>query len=274
MRTLPQTRDLIARMAANFDASPGRSWRPLVDTTNQPTISQRSPVSWVSWQRPEDYYTEGMLIWLDTDTKIREMSGDKKSLDDFARLFFGLDYRSYVTSTYILDALVAALNSVQRYDGATFLHQRVDELAPETPKDGLTRGGYRLSYTETAPEWLKHVEGTLPNQPFNFSTSFGFALAGDGVIASVWWDSPAFKAGITPDTTLVGVNDTVFSVAGLRTAIVVAEKSKAPLKLLLKRGDQLRTVELDYHGGLRYPQLERVEGARDRLDEILAPPVE
>jgi predicted metalloprotease with PDZ domain len=273
MRTLPQTRDLIARIAANFDASPGRSWRPLVDTTNQPTISQRSPVSWVSWQRPEDYYTEGMLIWLDADTKIREMSGDKKSLDDFARLFFGIDNGSYVTSTYTFDDLVAALNTVQPYDWATFLHQRVDELAPETPKDGLTRGGYRLSYTDTAPEWLKHVEGTLPNQPFNFSTSVGFALAGDGVIASVWWDSPAFKAGITSDTTLVGVNDTVFSVAALRTAIVEAEKSKAPLKLLLKRGDQLRTVELDYHGGLRYPQLERVEGARDRLDEILAPPV-
>jgi hypothetical protein len=30
-------------------------------------------------------------------------------------------------------------------------------------------------------------------------------------------------------------------------------------------------VDVDYHGGLRYPQLERVEGSADRLDAILAP---
>ena len=89
MRTPEQTRDLFARVAANFAASAGRDWRPLVDTTNQPIVSQRRPVSWVSYQRPEDYYTEGELIWLDADTKIRELTDDKTSLDDFARKFFG-----------------------------------------------------------------------------------------------------------------------------------------------------------------------------------------
>ena len=43
-----------ARIAAGYSISPGRDWRPLVDTTNQPIISQRSPVSWVSYQRQED----------------------------------------------------------------------------------------------------------------------------------------------------------------------------------------------------------------------------
>jgi predicted metalloprotease with PDZ domain len=68
-----------------------------VDTTNQPTISERSPVSWASLQRGEDYYFEGLLIWLDVDTEMRELSGDKKSLDDFARLFFGVENGSFVT---------------------------------------------------------------------------------------------------------------------------------------------------------------------------------
>jgi hypothetical protein len=40
---------------------------------------------------------------------------------------------------------------------------------------------------------------------------------------------------------------------------------------LLKRGDEFITVSLDYHGGMRYPHLERVETTPDRLDEILAP---
>ena len=67
------------------------------------------------------------------------------------------------------------------------------------------------------------------------------------------------------------VNDQKFSVANLREAILSAEKSKEPIKLLLKREDQFVTVTLDYHGGLRYPHLERVETVPDRLDAILAP---
>jgi hypothetical protein len=34
--------------------------------------------------------------------------------------------------------------------------------------------------------------------------------------------------------------------------------------------DTFRTVRLDYHGGLRYPHLERVEQTPDRLSAILA----
>ena len=270
LRTPAQTRDMIARIAANFDISPGRDWRPLVDTTNQPTVSQRSPVSWVSWQRPEDYYTEGLLIWLDADTKIRELSGGKKSLDDFAKLFYGIDNGSYVTHTYTFDDVVAALNAVQPYQWASFLHTRVDQLAPHTPEDGLTRGGYKLSYSDTAPDWLKKAEAA-PHSATSFATSLGFTVAADGELGNVWWNSPAFKAGITPDMHLVAVNGETYSVPALRAAIVEGEKGTAPIKLLLKRGDQFQSVDLDYHGGLRYPALERVQGTEDRLDAILAP---
>lgn len=269
MRTADQTRDLIARVAANFDISPGRDWRPLVDTTNQPTISQRSPVTWVSWQRPEDYYTEGMLIWLDADTKIRELSGDKKSLDDFAKLFFGIDNGSFVTQTYSLDDVVSALNKVQPYDWAGFLKTRVYELDPHTPEDGITRGGYKLTYNDSEPEWMKHE--SRPDLPTSFSTSVGISVKTDGTIENVWWDSPAFKAGIMPDMQITAVNGTAFKPEVLKTAITEAEKNQAPMKFLLKRGDQFETIELNYHDGLRYPKLERVSGAPDRLDEILAP---
>ena len=269
LRTPEQTRDLIATIAANFDASPGRTWRPLIDTTNQPIISQRSPVSWVSWQRPEDYYMEGLLIWLDADTKIRELSGGKKSLDDFARLFFGIDNGTYVTCTYTFDDLVQALNTVQPYNWSGFLHARVDELAPHTPEAGILRGGYRLSYSDTPPDWLKHAE--RPDSPVSFSTSIGVSVRANGELENVWWDGPAFKAGITPDMQVTAVNGETYKAEKLRAAIVEAEKSKAPIKLLMKRGDQFETFELDYHGGLRYPKLERVNGTPDRLSEILTP---
>ncbi len=268
LRTADQTRDLIARVAANFEISPGREWRPLVDTTNQPTASQRRAVSWVSWQRPEDYYTEGMLIWLDADTKIRELSGDKKSLDDFAKLFYGINNGSYVTQTYTLNDLVAALNTIQPYDWASFLRTRVYEVAPHPPEDGITRGGYRLVYSEMQPEWMKHEE--RPDAAVSFSTSVGFSVKADGTLENVWWDSPAFKAGITPDMQITAINGTAFKLDALRTAVTDAKKSQTPLKFLLKRGDQFETIDVDYHGGLRYPKLERVGSAPDRLDTILA----
>lgn len=269
LRTPAETRDLIAIIAANFDVSPGRKWRPLVDTTNQETISMRRPVTWVSWQRPEAYYNEGLLIWLDADTKIRELSGGKKSLDDFAKLFYGVDNGSYITQTYSLKDVVAALNTVQPYDWARFFQTRVYDLAPHTPEGGISQGGYRLAYSDTPPTWLK--EEKRPNAATSFSTSLGISVKADGTLDNVWWDSPAFRAGITPDMQLVAVNGKKFTVDVLRSAIKHDETGKAALKLLLKRGDRFQTIALEYHGGLRYPKLVRVEGTPDRLDAILAP---
>jgi predicted metalloprotease with PDZ domain len=109
----------------------------------------------------------------------------------------------------------------------------------------------------------------------SFASSLGFAVkdeGGDrGTITQVGWNSPAFKAGITPDMQLLGVNDQVFSVANLRQAILQAENDNAPIKLLLKRDKELTTVAVDYHGGMRYSHLERVESTPDILDLILAP---
>ena len=270
MRTAEQGRDVIAQIAANFETSPGRTWRPLVDTTNQPIISSHfaMPEQWSSWQRSYDYYPEADLIWLDADTKIRELSGGKKSLDDFARLFFGIDNGSYITRTYILEDIVSALNTVQPYDWAGFLRARVYDLEPPVPEDGITRGGYRLVYNNNQPDWLKHQDASSGT---NFSTSLGFSVDKDSNVVNVRWDSLAFKVGITPDMQLEAVNDQKYTAEVLREAILAAEKSKQPIKLLLKRGDEFVTVTLDYHGGMRYPHLERVEGTPARLDAILAP---
>jgi predicted metalloprotease with PDZ domain len=278
LRTPEQARDAIAQIAATFEASPGRNWRSLQDTTNQPIISQHgaTPEIWQSWQRGVDYYPESDLIWLDADTKIRQLSNGQKSLDDFAKLFFGINNGSYVTVTYTLEDLIKAMNTVQPYDWAGFFRARVYEVAPEVPENGFKQGGYRLIYNDQEPDYVKHGD---PTRPASFATSLGFTLGGQGgpnagppgTIAEVWWDSPAFKAGITPDMQLQAVNDRAFSVPNLRQAIVAAEKGNAPIRLLLKRDDQFVAITLDYHGGLRYPHLERVEGTPDLLDTVLAP---
>ncbi len=270
LRTAEQARDLIAQIAAYFEISPGRTWRSLVDTTNQPIISSHGakPEAWPTWQRSYDYYPESDLIWLDADTKIRELSGGNKSLDDFAKLFFGIDNGSYITVTYTLEDLVAALNKVQPFDWAGFFRTRVYEVAPHVPENGITQGGYRLVYNDIQPEWLKHQDSSRGT---SFATSLGISVDKDNAVDGVVWDSPAFKAGITPDMHLEAINDQKFTPAALQEAIVSAEKAKQPIKLLLKRGDEFVTVTLNYDGGMRYPHLERVEDTPDRLDAILAP---
>jgi predicted metalloprotease with PDZ domain len=267
MRSDDATRDLMASIAAGFEASAGREWRPLVDTTNQPIIDQRRPISWVSWQRTEDYYQEGLLIWLDADTKIRELSNGQKSLDDFAKEFYGIDNGSLITHTYSFEDIVAALNKVQPYDWATFLRTRVYELHPEVPEEGFTQGGYKLVYNDTAPLWEKHAAEN-PRYGTSFATSVGFTVMGDGTLGNVNWDSPAFKAGLVPGMQLVAVNGEVYSAEKLKAAILTAEKGGA-IALVVKDLNQVKTMDLDYHDGMRYPHLERVEGTPDRLDEIL-----
>jgi predicted metalloprotease with PDZ domain len=275
MRTLEQARDVWAQIAASFEISPGRTWRSLQDTTDGPIISSHGamPQTWPSWERSFDYYPESDLVWLDADTKIRELSGGKKSLDDFAKLFFGIDNGSYVTVRYNLEDLVKAMNTVQPYDWAGFFRTLVYDVNPSVPENGFTQGGYRLVYNDNEPEWMRKTESV---RGVSFATSLGFSVKADspeshGNLDSVSWDSLAFKAGVTPDMQLQAVNDQKYTAAGLRETILAAEKTKEPIKLLLKHGDEFVTISLDYHGGMRYPHLERIEATPDRLDAILAP---
>jgi len=274
LRTPEQARDDIAQVAASYETSPGRTWRSLADTTNQPLLSSHSgvPESWPSWQRSSDYYSESDLVWLDADTKIRELSNSQKSLDDFARLFFGIDNGSYITVTYTFEDLVKALNTVQPYDWAEFFRALVYQVNSQVPENGITRGGYRLVYNDSEPDWMKHMD---KSRGTSFATSLGFTVKGEGddgggSITDVVWDGPTFRAGMTPDMQLQAVNDQAFGISTLRQAILAAEKSNTPIKLLLKRGKEFITLNVDYHAGLRYPHLERVESTTDRLDAILA----
>ena len=133
----------LAATAAVYDNRRGRDWRPVQDTTNDPIIANRRPLSWLSWQRSEDYYSEGMLVWLDADTVIREKTGGKKSLDDFAKAFFGVDSGSFTPHTYTFEDVVKTLNDVTPYDWSSFLKTRIEEVQEKAPLDGFERGGYK-----------------------------------------------------------------------------------------------------------------------------------
>jgi len=269
MLSKQDTLDAIAATAASYSVgTPGRRWRALVDTTNDPIIAQRAPQPWRSWQRSEDYYSEGQLIWIDVDRIIRQQSGGKRSIDDFAKAFFGVRDRDWGEMTYDLDDIVATLSKVQPYDWRSYLQRKVYSIAPEAPVEGITDGGYRLIYTSEPTAWTKSLEMKGKNTDLTYSG--GFVVGNDGKVSSVLWDSAAFNAGITVGSQIVAVNGRTFDMDGIKQAIRDANGGASP-QLLVHDGDLYRTVALDWHGGLRYPRLERTGKEPGTLDALLAP---
>ncbi len=258
----------LARTAAYYDTLPGRSWRPLIDTTSDPIIAARRPKAWSSWQRSEDYYSEGMLIWLDVDSRLREMTGGRRSLDDFARAFFGARPGDEGISTYTFDDVARTLNAIAPFDWAAWLHRRVEQVG-DAPLDWIGRGGYRLAYSETPPPYFKSRE--KDRKILDLTYTIGVTVGKGGEISSVAWDSPLFNDGVTSGTTILAINGREYSDDDLKAAISAAKGGRTPIRLLVKKGDRYRTVDLAYYGGLRYPVLERVGTGPSTLDALLAP---
>src|SRR5205823_9902558 len=173
----------------------------LEDTTNDPIMAMRRPLPWRSWQRSEDYYLEGQLVWLDADTLIRELSHGARSLDDFARAFFGINDGSYIPVTYTFDDVLNALNSVQKYDWNNFLRARLDGHGRGAPLDGLSRGGYKLVFTETPSEYFRNEEDR--RRISNLSFSLGMVNGNEGRLTEVLWEGPAYQKGLTVGTQMV-----------------------------------------------------------------------
>ena len=270
--TAQQFRDALAMVAANYDRNRvGFGWRTLEDTTNDPTAALRAALPYRSWQMSEEYYSGGQMLWLAVDAKIRALTHNTRSLDNFARAFFGVDDGSFVTKTYTFDDVVAALNGVAKNDWAGFLYARVDTLDPPLIS-GLEATGWKLVYTDQPSAYEKQYDSRpeSPRHIFNFAWSIGLTLTKSGEINDVRWDGPAFKAGVSTGATVVSVNGQAYSTDVLKDAITAAKGNQAPIKLLLKYQGSLRTVAVDYHGGLQYPHLQRIEGTPDYLGDIIA----
>jgi predicted metalloprotease with PDZ domain len=263
-------RDDLALAAAYLEARAGRSWRSLQDTTNEPIVSRSRQRDWTSWQRSADYYDESRLVWIEADMLIRSATKGKRSLDDFAHAFFGVQPGRVAPLTYVFDDVVRELERVAPYDWAGFLRRKLDSHDEGAPLQGLALSGWRLAWSDKPSEFFKRGEARGKHADFMYSLGIEVANEGDK-ITSVEWGSPAFEAGLAPHSTLLAVNGRSYKADHLRDAISDAKTGGAPIELLVRSGDLYRTVRVNYHGGLRYPKLERIEGTPDRLGELLAP---
>jgi len=268
-------RDMLALSATQLDYKSGRAWRPTEDTAIAASILRSNGPAWSSWRRGQDYYQEGELFWLDTDTKIRELTNDQKSLTDFQHIFLGKGGNTGpLIVPYNRDELIADLSQVVKFDWASFIHDRIDLVNPHADFDGITRGGYKIVYQDHPSESLAALQRgggrRGGNGPFVWY-SLGLQLAVDGTIYDVRVGSPADKAKLAPGQKLIAVNNLVFSAEALHQAIVAAKTSTEPIHFLMQSEKYITPVNIDYHDGERYPVMVRVDGAKDYLDEITAP---
>jgi len=266
MRTAEEDREFAAWVAANQERNrPGRLWRPLVDTAVAVSSISVAPSEDVPYRRGLDYYDESMLVWLDADTIIRAKTGGKKSLDDFAKLFFGPPSSAPMVRPYTRDDVVSALSAVAPNDWAAFLDERVYRVAPRPPLGALDAAGWRLVYNDT-PNWYAALRERT-NKQIDASFSLGMWVKNDGTIADVVAGSPASAAGLVPKMKITAINGRKFDGDVLREEIRAAK----PIDVFVEQGSFAGRFHIDYSGGQRWPHLERISGTADVLSDIMAP---
>lgn len=262
-------RGAAAWMAGDQDHRPGRSWKPLLDTSAgiQSVIDASS--EWKSWRRGTDYYNEGFLIWLEVDTILRQKSGGRASLDDFCRDFFGGTSGAPEVKPFTLDELVEALNRIVPYDWKQHFATRVEAVNSSAPLAGLEHSGWRLAYGDSATTYHKAAQKV--DKKIDLRYSIGMILDDKGALEDVLPGSAAAKAGVAPGMQLLGINGRHWSQTLLEEAVAGSTNSHKPIELLVENGGFYKILPVDYHEGARYPYLQRIENTEDVLSRIIAP---
>ena len=265
-------RERLATILGQYnDARPGREWRDLQDTATAAQLLYFVGGPYDNWRRATDYYDEGELLWLEVDLTIRQKSNGKKTLNDFAGAFEGLNGNTGPRVVpYTFDDVVAGLNAVVPNDWASFLRTRLDANQLHAPElAGINAlSGYKLTYIDKPGYWsqLAESDGLLDAR-----YSLGLTVNSNGVINDVIMDGVAYKAGLAPTFHIIAVNGRGFTTQLLRTAIKDAAGKGPAIELIVENTGYFKTIRLDYHDGEKYPQFERAGTAPDRLDDILLP---
>lgn len=267
LRPKQMSLDTLAMVVATYrENRPGLEWRSVLDTTMDPIIAERKPQPYRSYQLSEDYYSAGQLIWLGVDALIRQQTDNTKSLDDFAKTFFGTDGNRWEEPNYYtFEDVVAALNRVCPGHWESYLMDRLEGRVPFA--SSIEEVGWRLVFKDTpTPAWEAAAHGSA-----NETYSIGATVGKEGKVREVRWGGPSFDAGLAPGMTIVAVSGIAYSPESLVEAIGAAKDSKEPIQLMVKEFNRFRLINVHYSGGPRYPSLERIPGRPDYLADIFSP---
>ncbi|MEG3168122.1 peptidase M61 [Sphingomonas sp. LB3N6] len=263
--TSAELRDRVAIEAAEMAARPGRAWRPLSDDVNYPSFMLRQPVPWRDWQRRRDYYSEGVLLWLDVDAELRERSGGRRSIDDFAHLFYAGASPEAPARLYDFDAICRTLDAVAPSDWRYFLGSWLEAHEELDVTRGLKRHGWRLVFTDVPTPAFEQSEAE--DGVADLSYSVGLTATDSGMVRAVSWSGPAFRAGMRTGVRIVAVGGVPYTrdvlLAAVRAALHV------PIVLSVEQDGTRSDRMIGYRGTLRYPRLGRITEQADTLTKLL-----
>jgi predicted metalloprotease with PDZ domain len=262
------SREWLAEEAAELEHRSGRTWRSLQDTADFASRLYDTPHEWADRRREVDFYPEGVLLWLEADTIIRQRTNSGKSLDDFCHLFHGGKSGAPSVKTYTFEEVTDDLNQVCPFDWRSFWLQHLNSLSPRAPLSGIEAGGWKLIYTDQPNEVVKNRDKR--EKQLDQRYSIGLILKEDGTIVDVLAGTAADAAKLAPAMKIVAVNSRTYTPEKLEDAIRASAQSRG-VDLLVNSSDYYETLHLDYTQGLRYPHLERDSAKPDLLSEILKP---
>jgi predicted metalloprotease with PDZ domain len=269
--TTQEFREEFARIAAAMDSHSAREWRSLQDTTIAAPLLYYQSRGWAArLRRQDDFYQESALLWLEADTLIRRESKGRKSLDDFCAAFYGAPDSGPRVVPYDFDALVTALNGVHPHDWRGFWTERLNRLRPGAPLEGLEAAGWHLALTEI-PSTM-HLAHEADDKDLDLRYSLGFYVDDEGAtIGDIIPRSPADLAGASPGSHLIALDGYKWSKDLLHDTLAAPAPPQRRLTFLIEKDSMFKTLELEYAGGERYPNLVRAGAGPDLLEQIARP---
>ncbi|MEM7315113.1 MAG: hypothetical protein AAF497_18360, partial [Planctomycetota bacterium] len=246
----------------------GRDWRTLSDTGACSPILRAGSNNWPRLRRSQDYYMEGMLIWIEADAIIRKQTGNAKSLDDFCHHFFAYKDGDPHPKAFTRQDVIDSLNSVVAYDWEGLIRRRVDMVVERFDPSFVGLLGYTIQYS--------NKPANIPGNTFRATSgtdlldSIGAVLGSDGTISDLSLGSPAFEAGLGPGMKLVGVNGHKYSKNRMLDAIASSVAS-GEIDVMLVSGDSFEHRTIRYNEGPKYMTLVRQNGTDDVLRKIVKP---
>ena len=267
--TQEQYRNNLANVAAFMDHRPSLSWRPLQDAADEAQLLYYTRDDYDSWRGSVDFYSLGDLIWLDVDATIRQLTNNKKSLDDYCKIFYGGENNGPEVNPYEFEDVVNTLDKVVKYDWNDFFVKRLNSLSHHAPLAGIEKSGWKLVYKDEPNEMQKVNEEV--SQSINLFYSIGFIVDFDGKVIDVLKGSPADKGGMSPGINIVAVNGRKFSREIIHEVLKSAKENSALIEFIIANGDFYSVIKVEYYGGEKYPYLERDKSVPDLLTSIISP---
>ena len=172
---------------------------------------------------------------------------------------------------YTFDDVVSTMNRVAPYDWRTFFTTRLNSTDAHAPLGGITNGGWRLIYNDVESDYQKALEEA--DKSIDLSYSLGLKIGEEGAITDVVPGTPAYASDIGPGMKIISVNGRAYSSEALHEAVTSAKNSTRLIELTLRNGASVKGFEINYHGGERYPHLERESSRPDLLAQIIKPVV-